>query len=59
MELEGENTINITTIQGKIISSYQVQGNTLKVQEERLTSGIYLIKINNGKNSTTQKIVVH
>lgn len=59
MELEGEKTINITTIQGKIISSYQVQGNTLKVQEERLTSGIYLIKINNGKNSTTQKIVVH
>ncbi len=48
--------LEIVDLSGKLINSYQINNNTSEIISHNLTKGVYIIKLNNGKEVFTDKI---
>lgn len=58
MDFEGVKNIALMTLEGKIVSNYQVQNKVFLMNQKNLSAGIYLLQISSEGKSTTRKIVV-
>jgi len=58
--LSGEVNIEISNILGQVVKSdtHQVAGNEVSVYAQNLSSGVYLIKLSQGNQSYTAKVII-
>jgi len=56
LKLAEKSTVNIYTIDGKLVSSNRVDNNG-SVNTQSLVKGIYVVTVSNGKSTISQKIV--
>jgi len=54
----GEATLQLIDIQGHIVSSTIINGNT-KLSTNKFATGVYVLQLINGEKVRTQKIVVN
>jgi hypothetical protein len=55
---EGVQTIELLTINGKVINTYNSEGNSIKINNFTLSNGLYLINTRSqGKRGTTKMII--
>jgi hypothetical protein len=55
---EGENMIQLFDISGRLLSEFSVQENTFHLAKNNLTSGVYLLQIQNKKGIFRKKLVI-
>ena len=55
---EGENMIQLFDISGRLLSKFSVQGNTFHLAKNNLSSGVYLLQIQNKKGIFRKKLVI-
>ena len=56
--IEGQKIVTLSNITGEVINVYASNKGKILVQEEQLSSGIYMLTISNENNSVTRKIIV-
>jgi len=55
---EGENMIQLFDISGRLLSEFSVQENTFHLAKNNLTSGVYLLQIQNKRGIFRKKLVI-
>jgi hypothetical protein len=52
-------SVDLLDLNGKIVKSFSFNGTSTKINTANLNDGIYFIRLNNGKNILTKKIIVN
>lgn len=58
VNVEGQKTIVITDLAGKIVEIVNTTDNTIAINNPKLTAGVYLVKTNTLKGQITKKLIV-
>lgn len=51
--------INLFTTEGRLLQSFSIKGNRTLLDLSQYNSGVYIVRINTGKRSYSEKLIIH